>query len=155
MDFPALIDRFQAGPSIVRRAIDGLTPAQLDALPIPGTWSIRQIVVHLLDSDLAATHRIRRIVAEDTPLLIAYDETAFAKRLRYEHTDLAVALRLLADNRDWCAQLLRRLEPAEWARTGIHNQRGKVSVEEFVNIYIHHIDHHVGFITKKRSLLGA
>lgn len=155
MSYSDLIAKFEAGPGIVERAVAGLTAAQLDALPVAGTWSIRQIVVHLLDSDVAATHRIRRIIAEDVPLLIAYDETAFSKRLRYERTDLARVLRMLADNRAWCGELLRQLEPAEWARVGIHNQRGKVSIEEFVKIYIHHIDHHVGFIAKKRAMLGA
>jgi hypothetical protein len=56
-----LIDRFEAGADIPLRAIAGLSPAELDAFPVPGTWSIRQIIVHLWESDLAASHRMRRI----------------------------------------------------------------------------------------------
>ena len=55
------IDRYEAGAELLAPAIAGLSSAELDAHPVPGTWSVRQIVVHLLESDLAAMHRMRRI----------------------------------------------------------------------------------------------
>lgn len=150
----ALIDRYAAGSATLSRSVAGLNPVELDAFPIPGTWSIRQIVVHTLDSDLIATHRMRRIVAEELPLLISYDETLFAKALHYEAVDLALALRLFADNRAFTVALLNHLPDTAWQRAGIHNQRGKVSLAQMVQMYTDHVDHHVGFITKKRALLG-
>jgi hypothetical protein len=149
-----LIDRFEAGADVPARAIAGLSPTDLDALPVPGTWSIRQIIVHLWESDLAASHRMRRIIAEESPLLIAYDETACAKHLFYEHEDLARVCRLFDDNRRMTAALLRRLPEEAFERAGIHNQRGKVSLSDMVRIYVDHISGHMTHLVKKRGLLG-
>lgn len=154
-DIRAALERYAKGPDALAAAVKGLSPAHLDALPIPGTWSIRQIVVHLLDSDLAATHRMRRIVAEDLPLIIAYDETAFASRLAYERADIALVLRLFADTRRFTRDWLDTLPPDAFARAGVHNHRGKVTLADIVRMYADHVDHHLAFITKKRSLLGV
>ena len=150
----ALIELFDAGADIPARAIAGLSQAELNAFPVPGTWSIQQIIVHLWESDLAASHRMRRIIAEETPLLIAYDETACAKALFYEQEDIARVCRLFDDNRRMTADLLRRLPDAAFSRVGIHNQRGKVSLADMVQIYVDHIRGHMVHLLRKREMLG-
>jgi len=150
----ALIELFDAGADIPARAVAGLSHADLNAFPVPGTWSIQQIIVHLWESDLAASHRMRRMIAEETPLLIAYDETACAQSLFYEQEDLARVCRLFDDNRRMTADLLRRLPDAAFARVGIHNQRGKVTLGDMVQIYIDHIRGHMVHLLRKRELLG-
>src|SRR4051812_36930394 len=58
----ALIELYAAGASEPQRAIRGLSRAQLNSFPIPGTWSIQQIVMHLMDSDLIASYRMKRLI---------------------------------------------------------------------------------------------
>lgn len=153
---PLPIAAFAAAPSLLRAALQGLSPAQLDARPADGSWTIRQIAIHLLESDLAATHRMRRIAAEDTPpLLIAYDESALAKNLSYDKDDLALALDLFELNRRFTASWLARVPEKDFTKHGIHNQRGKVTLAEMVALYVEHVDHHLAFIKKKRAALKA
>lgn len=152
--FDSIITQYEADADVPAKAIAGLSPEELDALPIPGTWSIRQIIVHLWDSDLAATHRMRRIIAEDNPLLIAYDETAAAKNLFYQHEDLTRVCRLFDDNRRMTAAMLRRLPAEAFARPGVHNQRGKVLLGDLVHLYVEHIRGHMKHLLKKREMLG-
>jgi len=45
------------------------------AVPVPGTWSLQQIAIHMMDSDLIASDRMKRIASMDKPLLCGYDET--------------------------------------------------------------------------------
>jgi len=149
------IAAYEARADIPARAIQGLTPEQLNAHPVPGTWSIQQIVVHLLDSDLAATHRMRRIAAEDLPLLIAYDESRMAERLAYDRADPALVAKLFELNRRFTAQWLRTLPPPAFDREGIHNQVGKFSLARLVQMYTDHVDHHLKFLRDKRAKLGA
>ena len=80
-NLPALIYRYEAGPDEPRRAIAGLSRAELMAVPIPGTWSLQQLLVHLYESDLVSVDRMRRLIAMPTPLLMDYDETAFIREL--------------------------------------------------------------------------
>lgn len=148
------LDRYERGPSILRAGVAGLSDVDLDAFPIPGTWSIRQIVVHMLDSDMAATHRMRRIAAECVPLLISYDETAFVATLGNHKPDVEFVLRMFDDLRRFTAAFLRSLPPEAFARTGVHNQRGLITLADMVKIFADHVDHHMTFIVKKRALLS-
>ena len=82
------VDQYVAGAAKPAQAIAGLSREQLNAFPVPGTWSIQQIVIHLMDSDLIGADRMKRVAAENrVPTLIGYDETAFAKELFYGELD--------------------------------------------------------------------
>src|SRR5688572_14131273 len=117
----ALIERFAAGADVPAAAIRGLTAADLDAFPVPGTWSIRQIVLHLMDSDLVGSDRMKRVIAEDRPALLAYDETAFANRLFYDQLNVERACEVFRLNRLMTADVLKRLPDDAFARSGTHS----------------------------------
>lgn len=155
MDTNTLIAAYESRSPLVRTAVAGLTAAQLSRPASPGTWSIQQVVVHLLDSDLAATHRMRRIAAEELPLLIAYDESAFVAALKYERSDLVEVLDLFELNRRFTARWLRTLAPEAFDRAGVHNQRGKVTLRDMVAGYVQHVDHHLQFVAGKRAAVSG
>jgi len=154
MSYQNAIDRFAAGATVPGAWIRGLSAADLTAFPVPGTWSIQQLVHHVLDSDLIAVHRMKRIIAEERPLLIGYDETLFAKKLGYEGMDVAAACECFRLNRELMVQILRRLPEAAFDRFGIHNERGKVTLREMVDMYVGHLTHHEKFLEEKRAKLG-
>lgn len=149
-----LIEKYAADASTPRRAIEGLTLQDLNALPIPGTWSIQQIVVHLMDSDLIASDRMKRVIAMENPQIAAYDETAFAAKLGYDQTDARAAAEVFELNRRLTADLLRRQPDAAFARTGNHSDRGPITLEWLVGIYAGHVDSHMKHLRKKREMLG-
>lgn len=149
------IASYESGPAKLREACAGLSAELLNRRIGPGEWSILENAVHLLDSDLASTHRKRRIVAEDSPLLVSYDENAFIARLQSGRCDLAEVLDLFELNRRFTARWLRTLPAEAFARTGIHTQRGKVTLLEIVEIYANHVDHHLKFVREKRANLGV
>ena len=75
----SLIEQYEAGAGVPALAIRGLSVEDLDAHPVPGTWSLREIVVHLMDSDLVGSERMKRVIAMEEPSLLGYDESAFAR----------------------------------------------------------------------------
>jgi hypothetical protein len=149
-----LIERYAAGADVPAKAICGLTRADLLAFPVPGTWSIQQIVLHLMDSDLIASDRMKRVVAMENPTISAYDETAFANNLFYDAQDASLACESFRVNRLLTADILRRLPDAAFARTGNHSEHGPLTLRQFVENYVHHLDHHMQFLREKRMLLG-
>ncbi len=149
-----LIDRFVNEAEELGKSIAGLSKADLTAFPVPGTWSIQQIVIHMLDSDLVGTDRMKRVIAEDNPLLLAYDESKFAARLHYHEIDPQLACDVFCKNRQLTADILRRLPDETFQRTGIHTERGKETLAELVADYVGHLQHHLKFIHEKRKLLG-
>jgi uncharacterized damage-inducible protein DinB len=150
-----LVERYAAGAGTLAPAIAGLSRQQLNAFPVPGTWSIQQIVLHLMDSDLIAADRMKRVAAENEPTLIGYDETAFAHKLFYEELDPRLACEIFEKNRLLTAEILRRLPDAAFARTGNHNERGKLTLADLVETYSGHLEHHLKFVHDKRRMLGS
>lgn len=149
-----IIEQYAAGATKLGEAIQGLVRADFLAVPAPGTWSIQQIVLHTTDSDLIASDRMKRIIAEKNPLLLAYDESAFAQNVGYEHLDPFMAAKIFELNRGLTAEILRHVPEEAWSRTGIHNQRGKVTLRELVESYVGHLEHHLKFVREKRKMLG-
>lgn len=153
-DITRLVDAYEARASTPRAWIAGLSPAQLDAHPVPGTWSMRQLVIHMIESDLAATHRMRRIAVEDHPLLVMYDETAMAQDRAINAPDIALVCDLFALNRRFTGQFLRACTPEQFARKGVHSRYGHLTLERMVAMYAEHVDGHAVFANAKRAALG-
>jgi hypothetical protein len=76
--------RYATGFDAVRAALDGHTDADLDRRAPDGGWSARMVVHHLADSESNAYVRLRRLVAEESPLIVGYDEELWASRLHYD-----------------------------------------------------------------------
>jgi len=147
------IDAYLAGGSQLVQSIWGLTQEQLHAKPIDGSWTIHQIVIHMLDSDLIATDRMKRIACMDKPLLIGYDETGFVNLPGVWELNAFMACDMFQKNRQMTGTILHRLPKTAWDRFGIHNERGKVTLTEMLETYIHHLEHHLQFLSKKRAML--
>jgi hypothetical protein len=154
MKYAAVIDQFEAGGAKVKAAVAGLSREDLLAVPVPGMWSIQQVVIHLQDSDAVAIDRMRRIIAEENPLLIGFDENEFVKNLFYDEQSAADAAESLDVSRRQFTRVLRKLPEAAFARTGVHNERGKVTLGEMLEIYVKHLERHLGFAAEKRKKLG-
>ena len=77
----AIIEQLEPAVDRLKAAVAGLSREDLLAFPVPGTWSIQQIVIHVADSDLIIGDRIRRMIAEDRPLLMNADENLWIKNL--------------------------------------------------------------------------
>ncbi len=149
-----LIQQYLAGADALGPAIAGLSADDLNAHPIPETWSIRQIVLHVMDADLVTSERMKRVIAEENPPLIGFDESAFARNLFYESLDVELAAELFAKNRRMTAEILRRLPESAFARYGTHSERGRVTLGELVLVMVGHLEHHLRFVAEKRRLLG-
>lgn len=141
------------GPKLVA-AYEGLASEDLLAAPKDGTWSLQQIAIHLLDSDLIASDRMKRIAAMDKPLLCGYDETAFNLLPGVNDLNAHQACEFFSFNRRSTAIILRGLPDDSFKRYGIHTEKGRVTLQEMVDMYIDHLEHHLRFVKSKRSLLG-
>jgi hypothetical protein len=145
------IDVYEKGGEKLRRAYEGLTSEQLQAVPPDGSWTLQKIAVHLLDADLIGSDRMKRIASMPIPLLVGFDETAFANLPGSELLSAQDSIELFHRNRSMTAILLRHLPDGAFERFGIHTEGGKVTLAEMLENYIHHLEHHLAFVAKKRS----
>ena len=153
-----LIEHFEGGGEKLALSIRGLTPEDLLCAPPAdanvGRWSIQQVVIHCMDSDLVSVDRMKRMIAEDNPTLIGYDETKFVANLFYDEQPADAAAALVDANRKLFAKVLRKLPESAWGRKGTHNERGMVTVGGYLKSTVDHLEHHLKFIHAKRAHWG-
>ena len=137
----ALIERYTRGHEVVLAALAGATDAELDH-PNPDGWTARQVVHHLADSEMTSALRLRRLLVEDHPEIANYDEEAFADRLWYTSRPIEAALDAFGAARRTTAEILARLEEADWAREGTHTASGRYTVTDWLRIYAAHAEEH-------------
>jgi hypothetical protein len=149
-----LIAQYRDGYAAVAEALLRIKPEEVDARPGPGQWTVREIVHHLADSETTSAVRLRRLLAEDRPLIQGYDQDEFARRLHYDRP-YETSLELFKYARAATAELLERLEPSEWLREGTHSESGRYSVETWLQIYAEHAHKHAKQIRAARGAAGG
>jgi hypothetical protein len=142
-------------PSLLPRAIDGLTIAQLRQPEAAGKWSIVQILQHLADSEVVWAWRMRLILAQDRPRRTGYDQDQWAERLHYGQSDSGEALELFAVLRRANLRLIAAASPQDLKRVGVHLERGEESLEHLYRLYAGHDLLHLRQIDRVRRAVSG
>jgi uncharacterized damage-inducible protein DinB len=153
MNHATLIDEYLAGPQKLRDAIAGMTDEEIDAVPVPGKWSTRQVICHIADFEPVYADRMKHVIAEDQPPFAGGFHQQFAEHLAYDKRDIEEELRLIVVVRSQMARILRTLPAEAFDRTGIHSVDGPMTLKSLLERITNHIPHHVSFIEEKRAAL--
>jgi hypothetical protein len=149
------IDRYSMGGDRMADALPGLTSDQRTAKPIPGKWSIAECICHLTDFDAILADRMKRIIALESPFLLAADESLFHQRLLYHVRDLDAEIELSRLLRKQMTAILRSLRDDDFERKGIHNEAGPMTLLDVLKKASWHVEHHMKFVEEKRIALGC
>ena len=150
-----LITQYAAGYDEVAKSLDGFPNDQLTAHPISGKWSACEIVQHLADSEMNSAIRLRRLLAEDRPVIQSYDQEDYATRFKYNERDFAPALEAFRGARATTAQLLSRMSDEDWKREGWHPESGLYSTEQWLKIYAAHAHNHAAQIRRLKEVING
>lgn len=150
------LDVFSRTPAALRAATVGLTNAQLTTPEAPGKWSVLNIVQHLGQAEIALGFRYRKVLAEDGPSLPAIEQDPWVEGLFPDEVDLEEALENFESVRLVNLRLLRRVSGDQWARHGMHTQRGRETLAHMVRLYAAHDAYHLYQIDRVvKSLEGV
>lgn len=136
-------------PDQLHDAVRGLDQTQLATPYRAGGWSLRQVVHHIADSHVNAYVRHKMTITELDPPIKAYDENAWAQ-LVDANGPVGNSLLLVQAIHDRWATCLRSLPAAAFARTCVHSERGKMTLDDLVALYAWHGAHHTAHITSLR-----
>jgi hypothetical protein len=132
----------------------GLDDATIRKPEKPGKWSMIEVAHHLADSDMVVGVRIRMIVAQDRPPIVAYDQDLWVKNLRYRDAALADVLNQFTVLRNANLRLARQLTPEDLKRFGIHTERGGESVGYLLRLIAAHDIVHLAQLARIRSAVS-
>ena len=144
MTFAERIAAYQAATRTFEALVASIDRLKLDVRH-PDGWSPRQVIHHLADSEAQSYARLRRLVAEPAGSIIqGYDEAAWAtaRALGYEHDPIDVPLAVFSAVRAGSLAVLRNLTDADLARHGMHSERGRITVEDWLAVYTRHPREH-------------
>jgi uncharacterized damage-inducible protein DinB len=128
----------ESTPEALRRLVGDLGPDDLARPEAEGKWSAAQVLQHLADAELVWGYRLRKVLAEDRPTLVGFDQDLWASRLGYATADAGRALDVFAALRATHLALLRGATDDDLARFGVHEERGEETVAHMMKLYAGH-----------------
>src|ERR1700727_2144505 len=128
----------QATPSLLDRRLRDVAPTSADK------WPIAEIVAHLADAELAVGWRLRNMLANPGVALTWWDQAVWAERLSYAQQDANLSAAVFRMLRESKLRLLESVPRARWVECyGVHEVRGRQTVEEFVRLEAAHDLNHL------------
>lgn len=137
-----LIRRYAEGPALLRKALEIIPQETLKWRPVPGRWSVHEVILHCADSETNAHMRIRYLLAEADPLIVGYDQDNWARILDYHALPLEPALTTIEAVRANTVPLLRSLPESAWKKSGRHTEHPIYGVEKWMELYAEHLEVH-------------
>lgn len=155
-DVAGLIDGYAKGAATLREAVEATVGVDVDARPISGKMSIREVVCHLADAEIIYAERMKRVLVEDRPTFFEADPNRFAAALFCERRALEDEVDAFEAVRTHMLPILQACDAAAFARTGIHSRDGAMTLATLLERIVRHVPHHLAFVEEKvRALRGA
>ena len=130
------------------KLLRGLDPSQTTSGYAPGKWSIRDIVLHMADTERVMGYRALRIARADATPLASFDENAWTPMACANERSMESLLGELEATRRATVAMLEGLPAEAWARGGTASNR-RVTVRALAWIIAGHERHHVAIIRER------
>jgi uncharacterized damage-inducible protein DinB len=131
-------------PRRLRELLDGLSTEEIEAVPAPGKWSVREVVSHLADCEIAFGFRLRQSYSGQS-FLQPFDQDAWARSYAV-YTDEA-ALATFTALRAWNVAFVGGLSEADKQLPTTHPERGTMTLWTIVETMAGHDLHHLARLT--------
>jgi hypothetical protein len=140
-----------ATPAALRSLFDSLSDDVVRRPEQPGKWSMLEVLHHLADGEMVVGVRLRMIVAQDRPPIVAYDQELWAEKLRYRDAAVADVLEQFTVVRAANLRLARQLSSDDMERVGIHTERGAESAGYLLRLLAGHDLAHLAQLERIRG----
>jgi len=151
----ALIVEYEKGAVMLRTAWEDVPEDAEKWRPAPDKWSAHEVVIHCADSETYAATRLRLLVAEAEPVIVGYDQDAWAKIFNYHAQSTDRALRTIDAVRTATLPILRSLTEADWAKEGRHTESGPYNLGDWLKSYGPHLTNHAKQIGRNLAAYAA
>jgi DinB superfamily len=133
------LDCIRKTPDLLASLVALATPEDLLWKPAPDRWSVAEVLTHLVDVEtLSLGLRARRILDEEHPRLVDYDQGARDRDGHYRSEDGLRALERFRETRNASLAPLESLVPEDLARRGIHPAVGEVTLRQILSLWAFH-----------------
>lgn len=135
------LDVISETPSRLAELLEAVGPERLEAPPAPGKWSVRDIVSHLADAEIAFGFRLRQTLAEQHHVIQPFDQDLWARS--YSSSDAQLALAAMSALRAWNVALIKSVKPEDQKKPVTHPERGTMTFQTIVETMAGHDRNHI------------
>ena len=146
-----LVEPLRTLPADLASELKGISEREATFRRSPDEWCIREIVGHLRDAAEVYHKRLYMMSTQTDPVLVPYDQEAYARDHAYMTRSLEETLAELASFRAMTVNLLTTLVNWNWARTGQHLERGRQSIRQMVEHMVQHEGEHLADVRALRQ----
>ncbi len=129
----------------LRKTVDSLSDEELSKTYRVGSWTVRQLVHHIADSQLTMYQRLKLALTEENPTVPAFDEVKWAIQ---PDTKLPVesSIKMLEGINERIVSLGHSLTEEQSNRAFTHQINGTITVAANVAKLAWHEEHHLAHI---------
>jgi uncharacterized damage-inducible protein DinB len=129
----------------LREIVDSLSDDELSKTYRDGSWTVRQLVHHIADSQLTMYQRLKLALTDENPTVPAFDEEKWAIQ---PDTKLPVesSIKMLEGINERIVSLGGRLTEEQLNRVFTHQINGRITVAAKVAKLAWHEEHHLAHI---------
>jgi uncharacterized damage-inducible protein DinB len=135
----------------VRKALADLPEARGNERYAPGKWTVKEMLLHVVDTERIFAYRACCIARGETQTLSGYDQDAYAARSEAERRTVADLVEELALQRQANLLLLRGLSEEATRRMGSADG-DPISVRALVYILAGHVIHHLRILRESYGI---
>jgi hypothetical protein len=126
----------------------GIEPSRTTTGYAPGKWSIRDVVLHMADTERVMGYRALRIARGDTTPLASFDENVFAPMAQANARSMESLMDELEAVRRATIAMLEGFPDDAWGRWGTASDKS-VTVRALAWIIAGHERHHMSIIRER------
>ena len=129
----------------LRKVVDSLSDEQLEKRYREGSWTVRQLVHHIADSQLNMYQRLKLALTDDNPTVPAFDQEKWTA-LPDNELPVESSIRMLEGLNERIVALGQRLTEEQLERVFTHETNGEISVATKLAKLCWHEEHHLEHI---------
>ena len=142
--FPAFVNQ----PQELRQILGELEPDETNRLHEPYTWTLKQVMGHLIDCERVFSNRMLRIAVGDQTPIPGIEQNMYVSSIDYESTTMGDLLDEFQHLRAANVLLVKRLSPESLSRMGTASDNG-VSAKANLYILAGHVVYHLEIIKRR------
>lgn len=139
-------------PETLEGLLSRLSDEQIEVQPASGKWSLREIVAHLADCELAFGFRLRQAAA-GVQMIQPFEQDDWAHN--YGAYSSSMALATYRALRAWNLAFIRSLTEDQKAQSVTHPERGTMTTWTIVETMAGHDRHHLAGLGKLEQTLAS
>lgn len=147
----AVLEALAEAPQLIESQLTGLSGDQMNQSPVLGEWSIRELLGHLLMAQEVLAFRAEKLLSEDNPQLAGVAVWAMEQK----PLSPGEILERYRASREHVLIRLKAIPFADWWRSGVHGEWGRVTLLDQATYFARHEMSHMPQFAQLRQFVEA